>query len=347
MVTFCWSNWDKLPGLIERAWAMEAAEASAEQRAKSRLELLRSAASKACTCGGRWAVAAENLFVRNNLDRKVWAGATYSALENGRRKGNVVCHAGLEGDEGKSFLLQPLLTVYGADKVFGTPSKSAFPLIELPAARVVLLDDWRFNEDVIPFNVQLLWLEGKPFWINRPQNQHAGHVRYNEDAPVFVTALAADISRVKPGLQPGDIDMMLKRLTIFPFHAKLENPDRTIPTCGRCFAELVLSGASRPSEPASASRPGQLAGPATSSKRCPEGPTGCSPEQQRASCGAWRVDEVVKFLWDLELGHLEGVFRQNGIDGRFLVALSADDLVSELGLTRLQARKVKAHFAEA
>lgn len=335
MVTWCWSNWDKLPGLIERAWAMEAAEASAEQRAKSRVELLHQAASGPCTCAGRWPVAAEDLFVRNGLDREAWAAAVLSALENGRRKGNVVCHAGIEGDEGKSFLLQPLIPVFGSDKVFGTPSKSAFPMIELPSARIALLDDWRFNEEVIPFNVQLLWLEGKPFWINRPQNQHAGHLNYTDDAPVFVTTLASDISRVKPGLQPGDIDMLLKRLCQFQFHAKLENPDRTIPACGHCFAILVLAGKSK-QDSASPS-----AGPPAVSKRGPQGHTGSTPDQKRAACGAWRVEDVVRFLKELELGHLEQVFRLNGVDGRFLFSLSEAELVSELGLSRLQARKVK------
>ena len=82
-------------------------------------------------------------------------------MKHGRSQGPLVCHAGTEGDEGKSFLPQPLYEVFGKDTVFTAPPKNAFTLIGLPAARLVLLDDWRFNEDIVPYAVQLLWFEGQ------------------------------------------------------------------------------------------------------------------------------------------------------------------------------------------
>ena len=48
----------------------------------------------------------------------------------------------------------------------------------------------------------------------------------------------------------------------------------------------------------------------------------------------------------MELGHLENAFRSNGVDGQFLSTLSEEDLTTELGLTRLQARKVKMRLPE-
>lgn len=198
---------------------------------------------------------------------------------------------------------------------------------------MVLLDDWRFNEDVLPYNVQLLWLEGKPFSIARPQNQCSGHVLYTLDAPVFVTTLDSDIRRVKPGLQAGDIDMLLKRLLIFRFHSKLQNPDRSIPPCVRCFSDLVLAGGS----PANS-----YDEPASTAKRTSSSATGSTPDAKRHA--SWRVDKVVEFLHEIELGHLEPIFRENGVDGRFLSELLEADLVEELGLTKLQARKLKSRL---
>jgi hypothetical protein len=218
-------------------------------------------------------------------------------------------------------------------QVFYTPSKSGFPLLSLPSCRVVLLDDWRFNEDVLSYNVQLLWLEGKPFSIARPQNQCSGHVLYTLDAPVFVTTLESDIRRVKPGLQAGDVDMLLKRLLIFRFHAKLQNPDRSIPPCGRCFSDLVM---------AAGISSGSSRGPTISTKRSSSGATGSTPETKRHA--SWRVDRVVEFLHELELGHLEPAFRENGVDGRFLAELDEADLAQELGMTKLQARKLKSRL---
>ena len=66
----------------------------------------------------------------------------------------------------------------------------------LERCRVVLLDDWRFNEDILSYNVQLLWFEGKPVVIAMPQNQRSGHIRYKADDPVFITTLQSDLDGV-------------------------------------------------------------------------------------------------------------------------------------------------------
>ena len=88
----------------------------------------------------------QELFVNNSIDKHTWAGAVYNSIDKGRSKGTAVCHAGLAGDEGKSFLLAPLVSVFGIERVFTTPGQSGFPLVGLPGCRVALLDDWRFNE---------------------------------------------------------------------------------------------------------------------------------------------------------------------------------------------------------
>ena len=46
----------------------------------------------------------------------------------------------------------------------------------------------------------------------------------------------------------------------------------------------------------------------------------------------------------LSLGHVSGTFRANCVDGAFLATLSLEDLVQELGLTTLQARKIIARL---
>ena len=52
------------------------------------------------------------------------------------------------------------------------------------------------------------------------------------------------------------------------------------------------------------------------------------------------VDQVSGFLAEINLGHCEANFRTNGVDGLFLAELSQAELVAELGLTSLQARKL-------
>ena len=165
-------------------------------------------------------------------------------LERWSGKGALVCHAGLHGNEGKSFLFRPLLKVFGPDAVFvAPPSKSSFPLMGLEKARLAFLDDWRFNEDVIPYALQLLWFEGAPFIISRPQNQFSGHLRYSKDDPVFITTLSADITELKGKkfLQQGDVDMMLKRLLVFNFTKPIQIPKHVIQGCGHCFRPFPVA----------------------------------------------------------------------------------------------------------
>ena len=190
---------------------------------------------------------------------------------------------------------------------------------------------------VVPYNVQLLWLEGRPFVISSPQNQYTGHMQYVSDTPIFITTLEADIRGLKPGVHAGDVEMLVKRLKMFRFHAPLVHVDRTIGACASCFCNLVLSGSSH----------GPIVPAHVASKRGPQGHTGLTPLSKKAAgCLQWRVDDVVNYLQSLSFGHLESAFRSNGVDGQFLSTLSEDDLTTELGLTRLQARKVKMRLPE-
>ena len=56
--------------------------------------------------------------------------------------------------------------------------------------------------------------------------------------------------------------------------------------------------------------------------------SGETPEPKRMLCLAWSVDDVCRYIIHLELGHVIEAFREA-------------DLISELGLKPLQARKVK------
>ena len=55
----------------------------------------------------------------------------------------------------------------------------------------------------------------------------------------------------------------------------------------------------------------------------------------------WSVDDVVAFIDLCELSHLQEKIRENGVDGELLLALSDAEMVDELGLTRLQVRKIR------
>ena len=79
-------------------------------------------------------------------------------------------------------------------------------------------------------------------------------------------------------------------------------------------------------------------------KRARAGPSGDTPET-KARCAAWSVDDVVRYLEGLSLGHVGHKFIENGVDGRFLMELSGVGPENELGFKTLQARKVLSRMS--
>lgn len=328
LVEFCFQHWDRLQAIVEKSWKAQQVEDFVSFHNKSRWQVLQDALSSPCACEGAWTAYARQVLQQNDIPAATWCQAVNVALQEGRAKGSLVCHAGLRGNEGKSFLLRPLLKVFGSTGVFvAPPAKSSFPLMGLEKARMAWLDDWRFNEDVIPYAVQLLWFEGAPFVIARPQNQFSGHLRHAKDDPVFITTLQADITQLKGKkfLQQGDVDMMLKRLLVFNFMKPISIPKRVVEGCAHCFANFLLNDSASP----------PVAAPSSSVNTNAPGPAVNVEEAE-----SWSVADVVAFLQQLSLGHLAPQFEDNGVDGQMLCELTLEDLIDTLGLKPLQAKKI-------
>ena len=96
-VDFCFSNWDKLQGIIAKSWKAEKVEEFVETATRSRIELLHNAQVGDCTCGGQWATFARTILNQNGHDPAA------QALASGRSKGNLVTHPGLEEMKAKVF----------------------------------------------------------------------------------------------------------------------------------------------------------------------------------------------------------------------------------------------------
>ena len=94
-----------------------------------------------CICQRQWAHAAREIMAKNGLEEAAVCKALKAALFLGlRKKQDAVCFAG-SGNEGKSFILRPLFSIFA--RVFTNPAKGSCPLLDLPRAECVLLDDWR------------------------------------------------------------------------------------------------------------------------------------------------------------------------------------------------------------
>ncbi|CAK9016992.1 SAM domain-containing protein (Fragment), partial [Durusdinium trenchii] len=179
MVEFCFHNWDRLRAIVEKSWKVQQVEGFITFQTKTRWQVLQDALSSACTCEGAWAGYAQRILQQNDIPVAAWCQAMTAALQGGRAKGNLVRHAVLHGNESKG----------------------------LEKARLALLDDWRFNEDVTTLSADLTELKGKKF------------------------------------LQQGDVEMMLKRLLVFNFTKPIVIPKPVVQGCGHCFASLLLEEA--------------------------------------------------------------------------------------------------------
>ena len=160
--------------------------------------------------------------------------------------------AGLQGGEGKNLLLSPIVAVLGIEYVLQGVNAGQFPLVDLPSKKAVILNEWHFTMAPISLGTQLLWFEGKPVPVCRPQNdreQGPGHFLYNGTAPLFVVA---PLENLEPLIQQAEADlasgspsqytMLLRRLRIYRFTQACTPPSRQLQPCASCFASFVLEG---------------------------------------------------------------------------------------------------------
>ena len=250
LIAFAFKHRAKLPGLIDDVWSWEKVEDFLEQRGKSRMDQFYAAAASPCICNGLWFPRAMASMSSNGIVTEEFCKHILTLLRDGRRADiPVLVLMGRFGGEGKSFLLAPLRSVYGAEHVQATPQRGSFPLLGLENKKVCLLDDWCFDESVLPLPTQLLWYEGKPFPLPRPQNssQYQGHLLYQGSAPVFVTVKEKDLGPLIVQAQvalaqgaPSEHTMLLRRLKIFSFTRPLPQSHQHVHECGHCFAQMVL-----------------------------------------------------------------------------------------------------------
>ena len=249
MHAFLFKNRHRLTAFIRDAWAWEEVDLVIEIAERPRMEVVQRACSAACHCGGAWLHYAQMPFRANGTDEQELCHYTLQALERGRHESvKAVVLLGRRGGEGESIFFQPLGPLFGNEYVQRSPQPGRFPLLGLETKKVVLLDEWHFDPDILPLPLQLLWLEGKPVPITLPQNTagQSGHLMYYGDAPIFITA-PEEVLRGMMGASmagpTGQGSMLLRRLKIFHFTVPIPEPPHAILPCTTCFARFVTEKA--------------------------------------------------------------------------------------------------------
>ena len=254
MVNYLFKKRHVLPRMIDDIWLWENIEEYVAVARRSRLDALSAAQQSQCTCGGAWPAFVVRCFMQNSIPIAELCHDVLTALTRGRSETTpVVVLGGRLGGEGKSFFLKPLRTIFDGF-VFNTPEKSNFPLLDLPKAKVALLEEYPWNDDLVSWSAMNLWFEGAAVPIGQPQNVPGttGNIEYKGRAPIFITCKLSDLqwlewyAQINPSTgAPWDANasMVNRRLKVYRFCHRVDKPRGQLPFCTRCFAELVTSQA--------------------------------------------------------------------------------------------------------
>ena len=231
----------RMPGakkreMIKTAWGVKDSKKKAERKKMSRMDILREARNTECVCNDRFRLCAVEVLERNEINVQNFKAVVLKALEFGRDKMNNVCLYGLSNC-GKTFLLQPLLKIYDT---FSSPASGTFAWVGAEKKEVVLLNDFRWSEKVIPWSDFLNLLEGWPIHIPMPKTSNPEDVVWEQKTPIFATMDKMLVKTDGKTIDRENTKMMDNRWNYFEFYRPLRVIQKMEP-CGRCFARFMLS----------------------------------------------------------------------------------------------------------
>ena len=225
--------------ILNSAWQIENAQEKLARSKKSRIELLQEAKQTECAngCNGQWKICAEEILSNNGVSQSVFREAVNDLLIRGRGKYRNIMITG-NANCGKTFLLNPLTSIYNT---FCNPATGSFAWVGVQDAECIFLNDFRWSPQVIPWHDLLLMLEGHVVHLPAPKTHFAKDISLTTDTPIFCTAKHR-LMYTKNGLvDERECEMMDVRWKIFHFtHQIPREQQREIPSCVRCFAELLL-----------------------------------------------------------------------------------------------------------
>jgi hypothetical protein len=240
LVKFVMRQGHRLEQLLSLAAELQRGGAPPPPR-PSRLALLDEAAATECACAGKWPAHAKTILQTQGLV-EAFPRAMYKALKEGRGKGSNLWLCG-ETNRGKSFLLEPLGKVFhlnGEPNLYENPAEGKFNMESLPGKDVAFLEDFRVEENLFPWRIFLVWLDGRAFAIPRPRNLAPDDHMYKETAPVLVTTKEMPTRRRFGVEDRVETDQLRERFNILFFPHRIQRPEgEKIPPCASCWAALV------------------------------------------------------------------------------------------------------------
>eukprot|EP00794_Sanderia_malayensis_P021425 gene21425-biopygen73 len=228
--------------LILQAWKMNDSARKIERGKVTRMERIESAVTGECVneCEGQWLVCAKEVLKNNGINIFVFADAVRELLFKGRGKYRNVMITG-PANCGKTFLLDPLNKLF---ETFTNPANSTYAWLGAETKEIIFLNDFRYSNEIMAWKDMLLLLEGQTLHLAAPKTTYAKDILFDKDTPIFATGKEAIKFKGKYNTtDERENEMMSVRWKTFEFSYQIAEQDqKSVPSCPRCFAELVMSG---------------------------------------------------------------------------------------------------------
>ena len=228
--------------LIDKTWKMQTANEKLEREKKSRMDILREKLADDCSpgCNKLWLKCSLEVLRKNKVHPFVYAAAMRDLLTKGRGKFRNLMIIG-PANCGKTFMFKPIASIYNS---FSKPANDKYAWVGADSAEVIVLQDFRWSREMIPWNDLLLLLEGETVKLPAPKNQFSSDVVIEKDTPIFATSKSRVTYVGKfNSSDERETEMMSIRWKVIEFNHQIpESEQKQVPSCARCFAELAVMG---------------------------------------------------------------------------------------------------------
>ena len=232
--------------LISLTWEIHDAPKVLERENQTRMDVLRSYLDKDCVenCNGRWLENAKEVLRNNDINIYTFADAMRRCIREGRRKGVNIMLLG-PFNCAKSFLLDPLELMY---KAFMNPASAKYAFVGMDSCEVAVLNDFRFNSEMISWSELLNLLEGQTVHLPRPKNLYPNdmEIHRTNNLAIFATS-KTDVEYLGRYNQQDqrENEMMACRWNVFRFTHIIPQEEierKKCSACPHCFSKMVMMG---------------------------------------------------------------------------------------------------------
>jgi len=188
---------------------METADVTLQHSQKSRMLLLEEAGEDNCVdgCDGQWRLCVEEILENNGIDVELFHTAVNELLLRGQAKNRNLLLTG-PINCGKSVLLHPLKVIH---RTFCNTATGTFAWVGVENAECILLNEFRWSVQIIPWHNLLLMLEGDVVHLPTPKTHYSTDICLQRDNPIFATGKGPLIYVKNRVIDQLETDMMSSR----------------------------------------------------------------------------------------------------------------------------------------